>query len=309
MTDERTGSDYVLDALAAEGVDRLFGLIGEGNADLLDSTHEHDLPFHYARHEQAAVSMADGYARTTGTVGVCTLTHGPGLTNGATGIAIADRDDVPLVVLVGDTDSEGRETSLQYLEHLDFTEPISVAGMRAETPGRLPEILRRAFDTARTRSGPVVVELPGDVQSAAAPEDPYRPVERFVALVGESATLRGFNTTHMAPLVLGGFHQQVFEATDTELIYLPGVAEKLFEAYPDRANDAIEQGHLTLRTREQLPYGLALFDERVGIGGYDDRTGLLEVFVDTDSPIAREWAERVFASVRIDSDPVGGPHE
>jgi predicted transcriptional regulator len=145
--------------------------------------------------------------------------------------------------------------------------------------------------------------------TVATPEAPYRPVERFVALVGESATLRGFNTTHMAPLVLGGFHQQVFEATDTELIYLPGVAEKLFEAYPDRANDAIEQGHLTLRTREQLPYGLALFDERVGIGGYDDRTGLLEVFVDTDSPIAREWAERVFASVRVDSDPVGGPHE
>jgi acetolactate synthase-1/2/3 large subunit len=208
MTDDRTGSDYVLDALAAEGIDRLFGLIGEGNADLLDSTHEHDVPFHYARHEQAAVSMADGYARTTGSVGVCTLTHGPGLTNGATGIAIADRDDVPLVVLVGDTDSEGRETSLQYLEHLDFTEPISVAGMRAETVGRLPEILRRAFDTARTRSGPVVVELPGDVQSAAAPTEPYRPRERSTQRVGPDPDLLdeavGVLQSADSPVVLAG---------------------------------------------------------------------------------------------------------
>ena len=74
----------------------------------------------------------------------------------------------------------------------------------------------------------------------------------------------------------------------------------------DRATDAIDRGHLALRTRGDLPYGLAIFDDRVGIGGYDDATGLMEVFVDTDAPIAREWARRVYASVRADSDPVGG---
>ena len=135
----------------------------------------------------------------------------------------------------------------------------------------------------------------------ADPEDPYQPVERFVELVGESATFRGFNTTHMAPLVLGEFHQQMFAGTDTEIIYLPAIAEKLFETYPERAREAIERGHLALRTREELPYGLALFDERVGIGGYDSSTGQMQVFVDTDAPIARQWAERVYDSIRSDS--------
>lgn len=143
--------------------------------------------------------------------------------------------------------------------------------------------------------------------TVAEPSSPYRPVERFIALVGESETFRGFNTTHMAPLVLGEFHQQVFDDTETEIIYLPQIVEKLFETYPEQATDAITRGDLALRTRGDLPYGLALFDDRVGIGGYDTSTGQMQVFVDTDSPIAREWAERVYPSVRADSDPVDYP--
>ncbi|MFC6767481.1 helix-turn-helix transcriptional regulator [Natrinema soli] len=140
--------------------------------------------------------------------------------------------------------------------------------------------------------------------TVAEPDDPYKPIERFIALVSESDTFRGFNTTHMAPLILGEFHQQVFEETDTEIVYLPHIVEKLFETYPERAQEAIDSGHLALRTRDELPYGLALLDDRVGIGGYDETTGLMQVFVDTDAPIAREWAERVYASVRADSSPL-----
>ena len=140
--------------------------------------------------------------------------------------------------------------------------------------------------------------------TVAEPDDPYQPVERFISLVSESEAFRGFNTTHMAPLVLGEFHQRVFDGIATEIIYLPHIVEKLFETYPTQATEAIERGHLTLRTRDDLPYGLAIFDERVGIGGYEESTGLMQVFVDTDSPIAREWAECVYASVKTDSDPL-----
>ena len=174
----RSGSEYVLDALAAEGVETLFGVIGEGNAHLLDATNDRTLRFEQARHEQAAVSMADGYARTAKTVGVCTLTHGPGVTNGATGIAAADRDGVPLVVIIGDTGIEGRETSLQYLDHRTFAEPITVYRTRVERPSTIPEILARAFDRARMRRGPVLVELPIDVQRAGAPTTGYEPIPR-----------------------------------------------------------------------------------------------------------------------------------
>ena len=174
MTD-RTGSDYLLSAIEAEGPSTLFGLVGEGNAHLVDRLHESGLEYRYARHEQVAVTMADGYARTTGIVGVCTLTHGPGLTNGVTGLASADRDGVPLVVIVGDTSISGRETSLQYLDHLGMTESVSVYGARAETTETLPETTRRAFAKARERSGPVVLEVPADVQEGPAPDAPYEP--------------------------------------------------------------------------------------------------------------------------------------
>lgn len=78
----------------------------------------------------------------------------------------------------------------------------------------------------------------------AEPEDPYRPVERFLSLLGESDTFRGFNTPHMAPLVLGEFHQQIFEATETEIVYLPAIAEKLLETYPEQTRAAVDRGFL-----------------------------------------------------------------
>lgn len=177
-TPDTTGSEYVLEALREEGVSTLFGFIGEGNAHLIDRTADSTIEFRYARHEQAAVTMADGYARMTGDVGVCTLTHGPGVTNAATGVASADRDNVPLVILVGTAAIDGWETSLQYVDHRTFTRPISVYQTRIVTTGMLPETLARAFDTARTDGGPVVVELPQDVQTSPAPEDPYRAVNR-----------------------------------------------------------------------------------------------------------------------------------
>lgn len=175
MSETRTGSDYLLSALVSEGVSTLFGLIGEGNSHLVDRTNDADLDYRYARHEQVAVMMADGYARIAGDVGVCTLTHGPGLTNGVTGLAAADRDNVPLVVLVGDTARQGAETSLQYLDHLEMTGPVSVYGTRVESPETLPERIRSAFAKARLRSGPVVVEVPTDIQTTPAPETPYEP--------------------------------------------------------------------------------------------------------------------------------------
>ncbi|MCT9095193.1 winged helix-turn-helix domain-containing protein [Haloarchaeobius sp. HME9146] len=140
--------------------------------------------------------------------------------------------------------------------------------------------------------------------TTATPADPYRPVARFVSLLERTETFRGFNTTHMAPPGLASVYEHLFDGVETEILYLPTVVENLFEAYPDRAREAIDAGHLTLRTRDALPYGLAIFDDRVAIGGYDDETGTMRVFVDTDSAIARGWAERVFETYRERSEPI-----
>jgi len=140
--------------------------------------------------------------------------------------------------------------------------------------------------------------------TTATPADPYRPVRRFATLARESETLRGFNTTHMVPLGVDEVHEGLFETTETEIIYQPQVSERLFETYPERASEAVERGHLRIRTREALPYGLAIFDDRVGIGGYDEETGAMRVFVDTDTALAREWAERVYEVYRNHSEPL-----
>ncbi|KTG08319.1 transcriptional regulator [Haloprofundus marisrubri] len=136
------------------------------------------------------------------------------------------------------------------------------------------------------------------------PEDPYKPVERFLALLAESDSFRGFNTTHMVPPGVERFYASLFDGKQSEIIYLPVVVDALRETHPDKVADAVERGHLALRTREALPYGLAIFDDRVGIGGYDDETGTMRVFVDTDDGIAREWARRVFEAYRRDSVPL-----
>ncbi|WP_228546411.1 helix-turn-helix transcriptional regulator [Halegenticoccus tardaugens] len=148
----------------------------------------------------------------------------------------------------------------------------------------------------------VVEPFADAVVTTATPDDPYRPVTRFLSLLRESRSFRGFNTTHMVP-PLSGLDGRLFADRDVELIYLPDVVETL-RATDEDFDAALEAGRLTLHTREALPYGLAVFDDRVGIGGYDEETGAMRVFVDTDAAIAREWAERVYAAYRADSEPL-----
>lgn len=150
----------------------------------------------------------------------------------------------------------------------------------------------------------VVAPFADGTVTTATPDDPYAPASRFVELLRGSETFRGFNTTPMLPLGLAEPSERLFDGRDVELIYLPEVVDVLFESYPDQLREAIDAGHLTLRTREALPYGLAVFDDRVGVAGYDERTGTMRVFVDSDSAIARGWAERVFATYRDHSEPI-----
>ena len=141
----------------------------------------------------------------------------------------------------------------------------------------------------------------------ATPADPLRPVRRFTELVEASERVRGFNATHVAPLSFESLHERLVEETETEFVHLRDAAETLVESYPDLARQAMARGDLALRTRDALPYGLVLFDDHVALAGFDEDTGAMAVLVDTDSPIAREWGEQVYAAVRADSDPFDAP--
>lgn len=138
--------------------------------------------------------------------------------------------------------------------------------------------------------------------SLADPADPYAPVSRFLDLLADSETFRGFNATHVLPPPLSW---AVFDGREVDLITLPAAAEELFESVSAGARTAAARGDLNVRTRAVLPYGLALFDDRVGVAGYDETTGAIRVLADTDSAIARAWAERTFERYRADAESVG----
>ena len=162
------------EALAAQlarlGVRDVFGLMGDGNLKLIPTlVHEHGVTVHSARHETAAVAMADGYARSSGRVGVCTVTQGPGLTNALTALITAHRGRTPMVALVGDT-----PVGVHGLpQDIDEQPLIEAAGLTSAPfdPATAHADLARAWRTALDARRPVVLVLPTDVQELPAGDE------------------------------------------------------------------------------------------------------------------------------------------
>lgn len=154
-------------------------------------------------------------------------------------------------------------------------------------PGCGPAFVREAFA--------------GATVTTAEPGDPYSGVRRFMSLIEDSGTLRGIDPTAINPLHLDALHAQIVDGMETDAIFLPEVIESLLESNPKRAREAFESGNLTLRAHDDLPFGVTLCDDRIGVGIYDDETGLLEMYIDTDAPAARKWAEDVYAAYRNES--------
>ena len=169
------GTELFVKALKAEGVDTIFGYPGGQAVDIFDALYEHrdDIEVILPRHEQALIHAADGYARSTGKTGVCLVTSGPGATNLVTGIATANYDSVPLVCFTGQVPLNlmGND-AFQEVDIVGITNSIckySVTVRRREDLGR---IIKEAFFIARSgRPGPVVVDIPKDIQVALGSDE------------------------------------------------------------------------------------------------------------------------------------------
>ena len=182
-----SGAQMVVEALHREGVEHVFGYPGGAVLPLYDAFYRQTyFKQILVRHEQAALHMADAYARSTGKVGVAVVTSGPGATNAVTGIATAYADSVPLVVFSGQvaTPLIGSD-AFQECDTVGITRPCVKHNYLVKKIENLPRILKEAFYIARSgRPGPVLVDLPKDIQDAKAPfEYPdtidivsYRPV-------------------------------------------------------------------------------------------------------------------------------------
>ncbi|HWT76539.1 MAG TPA: biosynthetic-type acetolactate synthase large subunit [Mobilitalea sp.] len=160
------GTSLLIEALKKEGVDTIFGYPGSYVIDIFDELYQQkDIELILPRHEQALVHEADGYARSTGKVGVCLVTSGPGATNLVTGIATANYDSVPLVCFTGQVPTSliGND-AFQEVDIIGITRSICKYGVSVRNRNDLGRIIKEAFYIARTgKPGPVIVDLPKDI--------------------------------------------------------------------------------------------------------------------------------------------------
>ncbi len=162
---ERSGGRIVVDALRLHGVDCLFGVPGESYLEILDAIIDVPLRFINCRHEGAAAHMAEAYGKLTGRPGVAIVTRGPGACHASIGLHVARQDQTPLILLVGQTPRGmlGREATQEIDIAAMFGWTTKWAG-QIDDPGRIPEVLSRAFHLAVSgRPGPVAVALPEDM--------------------------------------------------------------------------------------------------------------------------------------------------
>jgi len=132
---------------------------------------------------------------------------------------------------------------------------------------------------------------------------PDRTVSRFVKLVEETETIRGFSPTTVNSDMEALFRNAI-DGMETELMWPADLTEAVLASHPEQASAAIESGNLTVLTNDDLPCSCAIFDDRIGLGGYDRETGIMRVAIDTDALEARRWAEALYDSYRRDARPL-----
>ena len=185
------GSDLLVAALENEGVDRIFGVPGEENLDVVESLRNSSIQLILTRHEQGAAFMAATYGRLTGKPGVCLTTLGPGALNLTTGAAYALLGAMPMVMITGQKGiMSSRQARFQIVDVVSTFKPLTKLSRQIVSPGSIPTIVRDAFRIAmEERPGPVLLELPEDVAGESCEAVPMVPVHAIEIPVAHLAAL------------------------------------------------------------------------------------------------------------------------
>ena len=187
------GARILLECLSRLGINEIFGYPGGAVIPIYDELYSFkEIKHYFARHEQGAVHEADGYARSTGKVGACLATSGPGATNLVTGIMTAHMDSIPLLVITGQVSSFllGKD-AFQESDIVGITVPITKNNYLVQDIKDLPRILKEAYYIASTgRPGPVLVDIPRDIQLQEIPYD------EFNRIYENDFTLEGYNPVY-----------------------------------------------------------------------------------------------------------------
>ena len=214
MTNTMSGAAMVVKALKDQGVEVVFGYPGGAVLPIYDEIfQQNDIRHILVRHEQGAVHMAEGYARSTGKPGVVLVTSGPGATNAVTGLVDALMDSIPLVVLTGQVPTFMIGTDgFQEADTVGITRPCTKMNWLVKDTDKLSETIHQAFHVATSgRPGPVLIDIPKDVQFATGT---YTPIERI-------------KTSHYQPKLKGDVEQitrlvEMLETAERPILYTGG---------------------------------------------------------------------------------------
>lgn len=214
MTKSMTGARMVVQALKDQGVDVVFGYPGGAVLPIYDEIfQQNDIRHILVRHEQGAIHMAEGYARSTGKVGVALVTSGPGATNAVTGLVDALMDSIPIVVLTGQVPTFMIGTDgFQEADTVGITRPCTKMNWLVKDTAKLSETIHQAFHVARSgRPGPVLIDIPKDVQFANA----------------DYVTKEKIKVSHYQPKVKGDLDQitrlvEMIETAERPILYTGG---------------------------------------------------------------------------------------
>ncbi|MDL1970546.1 MAG: biosynthetic-type acetolactate synthase large subunit [Candidatus Desulfofervidaceae bacterium] len=320
-----TGAQIVVESLLKENVDVVFGLPGGAIIDVYDVLYDSPIRHILVRHEQGAVHMADGYARATGKVGVAIVTSGPGATNTVTGIATAYMDSIPIVVITGQVPTKliGND-AFQEVDIVGITRPCTKHNFLVKDVKNLARIIKEAFYIARTgRPGPVLIDLPKDVQQGKA-EFEYP----------EKVNLRGYKPTYHAnvkqikraaqllakakrPVIYAGGGVIYSEGASEELkklaeIYYMPVTNTLMGLGSFPGNHSLWLGMLGMHGTYRANMAISSCDVMLAIGArFDDRvTGKLDEFAPEAKIIHIDIdPSSISKNVRVDIPIVGDCHD
>lgn len=217
------GKKLFVKALLEEGVDTIFGYPGGTVTDLFDELYKtEDIDLILPRHEQGLIHAAEGYAKSTGKVGVCLVTSGPGATNIITGLADAHYDNIPLVCFTGQVPRAliGND-AFQEVDIVGMTRSVTKYGVTVSNREDLGKIIKMAFHIASTgKPGPVLIDIPKDIQTMNGPSDypkhvdirGYKPCDSVH--VGQLKKAYKLLKTAKRPLILAGGGINIARAND-----------------------------------------------------------------------------------------------
>ena len=273
-----TGSQIVLECLKEKGVDTVFGYPGGAILNIYDELYKQQDCFNHilTGHEQGASHAADGYARSTGKVGVCFATSGPGATNIVTGIATAYMDSIPMVAITCNVGVNllGKD-SFQEVDITGITLPITKHNFIVKNVEDLADTIRRAFRIAQTgRKGPVLIDIPKDVTAAVTNYKEHKPkeIKRKIDNIKEMDIRQAIELIESSkkPFILVGGGAVLSDASEelrefVEKVHAP-VADTLMGKGAFDGTDALYTGMLGMHGTKTSNLGVSACDLLIAIG-------------------------------------------